>query len=47
VNDDYFYPFNLKIVEITGEIKKEKWLMVDDVSLVDDDFFQEINVASK
>jgi len=29
VNDDFFYPYHLKTVEVTGEIQKQKWLMAE------------------
>lgn len=29
INDEFFYPYHLKTVEVTGEIQKQKWLMVE------------------
>lgn len=37
INDSYFYPFHKKTVEITGELQKEKWLLVDStIEIVDE-----------
>lgn len=35
-NDSYFYPLHKKNVEITGDIQKEKWLLVDSLSEIED-----------
>lgn len=29
INDAFFYPYHLKTVELTGEIQKQKWMMVE------------------
>ena len=34
INDEFFYPYHLKTVEVTGEIQKQKWIMVEAI-----DFF--------
>jgi hypothetical protein len=34
INDAFFYPYHLKTVELTGEIQKQKWMMVEAI-----DFF--------
>ena len=34
INDTFFDTFNLKNVEVTGEIQKEKWMMVDSVEMI-------------
>ena len=31
INDSFFYPYHLKIVELTGEIQKQKWMLVEAV----------------
>ena len=31
INDLIFYPYHLKTVELTGEIQKEKWMMVEEL----------------
>ena len=36
VNDEYFNPFQLKTVEIMGEIQKQKWIMVDNIEIIKD-----------
>lgn len=34
INDVFFYPYHLKTVEVTGEIQKGKWMMVETIALV-------------
>ena len=36
INDTFFDNFNLKNVEVNGEIQKEKWIMVDSIELIAD-----------
>lgn len=31
INDAFFTPYNLKTVEVTGEIQKQKWIIVDEI----------------
>ena len=35
INDEFFYPYHLKTVEVTGEIQKQKWLIVDAIDFFD------------
>jgi hypothetical protein len=35
INDPYFNPYHLKTVEITAEIQKEKWMMVETIEFFD------------
>ena len=34
INDDYFYPYQLKNVEVAGQIQKGKWIMVENIDFV-------------
>ncbi len=45
INDSFFYPYHLKTVEVTGEIQKNKWIMVETIELLEDNFLliEEIN----
>jgi hypothetical protein len=36
INDNFFYPYNLKNVQITGEIQKKKFMKVDSIVFDDD-----------
>ena len=38
INDEFFYPYHLKTVEITSEIQKGKWMMVDSIEIIEDTF---------
>ena len=35
VNDDYFYPYQLKYVEIQGEILKDAWIQVHSIEILE------------
>jgi hypothetical protein len=35
INDEFFYPYHLKTVEVTGEIQKQKWMMVEAIDYFD------------
>lgn len=35
INDDFFYPYHLKTVEVTGQIQRQKWLMVERIDHCD------------
>lgn len=35
INDEFFYPYHLKTVEVTGQIQKQKWLMVDAIDYIE------------
>lgn len=35
INDEFFYPYHLKTVEVTGEIQKQKWVMVEAIDYFD------------
>lgn len=45
INDEFFYPFHLKTVVVTGEIQKNKWIMVETIELLEDNFLhiEEVN----
>lgn len=38
VNDEYFYPFHKKNIVLTGDIQRDKWILVDSVVELDDNF---------
>jgi hypothetical protein len=40
INDSFFYPFHKKYVEASGEVQREKWLMITDVKELPDPFDQ-------
>lgn len=44
INDEFFYPYHLKMVEVTGVIQKQEWLMVEAIEFVDDHLFSQENI---
>jgi len=34
INDEYFFPYHLKEVVVSGKIEKQKWIQVDNIELV-------------
>jgi len=37
INDSFFYPYHLKTVEVTGEIQKKNWIMVEGIEFLSDE----------
>ena len=35
VNDNFFYPYQLKYVEIEGEISREEWIQVGSIEILE------------
>ncbi|GAA4053338.1 hypothetical protein GCM10022388_19650 [Flavobacterium chungnamense] len=43
INDEYFYSFNKKSVEVIGEIQRDKWILVDSVIEIKDEISENEN----